>query len=68
MPGPVHLVVHDVSGRRVRVLADKVFSAGENFLTWNGNDGFGQRVGSGIYFARVQGETVVKTRKITLLK
>ena len=60
--------IYSIDGRRVRVLADGVYSAGENFLTWNGNDGSGKRAGSGTYLVRIKGEAVEKTRKITLLK
>jgi len=60
--------IFSIDGRRVRVLADQVFSAGWNTLTWNGIDGSGRSAGSGIYLVRLQGEAVATSNKITLLK
>ncbi len=48
----VQLVVYDVSGRRIRTLADRVFPAGEHRLVWDGADDHGQLVPRGVYFAK----------------
>lgn len=45
--------VFDVSGRRVRTVADEVMLGGETRLSWDGCDGRGSRAGSGVYFARL---------------
>ena len=60
--------VYAVDGRRVRVLADRVYQAGWNLLQWNGRDDGGRGVSSGAYVVLVQGEAETKTHKITLLK
>jgi Right handed beta helix region len=60
--------IYSIDGRRVRVLADQEFSAGWNTLPWNGIDGSGRSVGSGIYLVRLQGEAMATSNKITLLK
>lgn len=60
--------IYSIDGRRVRVLADQVFSAGWNSLAWNGDDNSGRVVGSGIYLIRLQGEATATSNKITLLK
>jgi hypothetical protein len=50
--GRVQVHVYDVAGRRVRLLADRVFPAGEQELVWDGTDDGGRRVGRGVYFVR----------------
>jgi hypothetical protein len=50
--GRVQVHVYDVAGRRVRLLADRVFPAGEQKVVWDGTDDGGRRVGRGVYFVR----------------
>ncbi len=45
--------VYDVSGRLVRRLVRGHFAAGRHALTWDGRDGDGRTVASGVYFVRV---------------
>ncbi|HOD65414.1 MAG TPA: FlgD immunoglobulin-like domain containing protein [candidate division Zixibacteria bacterium] len=66
--GPVTLRVYDVQGRLVRTLANGPFDAGVHSVEWNGTDGTGSAVASGVYLYRLSaGETVV-TRKMILMK
>jgi hypothetical protein len=47
--------VWSVSGARVRTLAaGRTFAAGENALRWDGRNGAGQPVGSGVFLVRVE--------------
>jgi hypothetical protein len=46
----VKVAVYDVSGRMVRELANKMMTAGEHTLSWDGKDSNNQQVGPGIYF------------------
>jgi hypothetical protein len=50
--GRVQVVLYDVTGRRVRQLADRVFPAGEHVLQWDGSDDAGTKVARGVYFVR----------------
>ncbi|MCE9628090.1 MAG: hypothetical protein K8R56_09255, partial [Candidatus Eisenbacteria bacterium] len=50
--GRVQVSIYDVTGRRVRDLADRVFPAGEHTLQWDGTDASGQQVPRGVYFVR----------------
>ena len=50
--GRVQVAIYDVTGRRVRQLADRVFPAGEHSLSWDGTDDGGQKVARGVYFVR----------------
>jgi hypothetical protein len=50
--GRVQVAIYDVSGRRVRLLADRVFPAGEHELRWDGTNDGGQSVARGVYFVK----------------
>ena len=64
--GQVDVSVFDVQGRRVRRLASGHQPAGRQRVTWDGLDGAGHRVSSGVYVARLSlGSHVFR---ITLLR
>ena len=50
--GRVQIGIYDVTGRKVRNLADRVFPAGEQVLHWDGTDDSGSKVPRGVYFVR----------------
>lgn len=66
--GRVRAVVHDASGRLVRVLADRPFPAGEVSLAWDGRDEHGRAVASAVYFVRVEAEYASASAKLVLLR
>jgi hypothetical protein len=66
--GHVHLVVYDVRGRLVNVLAEGDYASGEYKFVWDGQDQQGQRVASGAYFARLETSVGSLVKKIALLK
>jgi hypothetical protein len=67
--GPVRLDIYDVSGRLVRTLEQSQASpAGWHAARWDGHDGDGRSVASGVYFYKLQVGSVVKSGKMTLLK
>jgi len=64
----VRLQLFDVTGRRVRVLADGALAAGRHTLVWDGRLEGGRRAPAGIYFYRLElGAGRVETRKLLLL-
>ncbi|MBN2171991.1 MAG: VCBS repeat-containing protein [Candidatus Krumholzibacteriota bacterium] len=65
---PVRLSIHDVRGRLVAKLVDEALPAGTYVQSWQGRDDSARAVASGIYFARLQVDSQVETRKLTLLK
>ncbi|MCB0307700.1 MAG: T9SS type A sorting domain-containing protein, partial [Calditrichaeota bacterium] len=67
-PGEVQLHIYDVRGRLLRSLVDGPLDAGQHAVTWQGRDGAGERVASGVYFCRLVTEDQTFTRKMTLLK
>lgn len=65
----LRLEVVDLSGRRLRLLADERFAAGAHELMWDGRDDQGRVLPSGLYLARLAGEGIaVRTTKLMLLK
>jgi hypothetical protein len=67
-PGHVRLAVYDVKGQRVRTLVDGEIGAGIHLAVWDGRDFVQARVGSGIYFARLEFGERIEHRKMVLLK
>jgi hypothetical protein len=55
--GRVQIGIYDVTGRKVRSLADRVFPAGEQVLRWDGTDDSGAKVARGVYFVRTSTQT-----------
>jgi hypothetical protein len=70
LPAPqrVRLLLHDVAGRRVALLADREFPAGEHALLWDGRDEAGHPAGSGVYFVRLEAAGVSESQKLVLLR
>jgi subtilisin family serine protease len=66
--GPVGVRVYDTRGRLVRTLADEVLPAGVHSLAWDGLNGAGQAVGSGVYFYRIDTPAGTVTRKLALAR
>lgn len=64
----VTFAVYDVAGRRVAVLVEGMEEAGGHTVTWNGTDGQGGQVSSGVYFARLVAGKNALSRKMILLK
>ncbi len=64
----VRVQVFDLRGRLVADLADRVFPAGKQMVTWDGRDGAGQAASSGEYVFRIAAGWQVETRKALLLR
>src|SRR4029078_13289380 len=66
----VEVKVFDVSGRLVRMLADRQFAAGKHTLTWDGVDNDGHQVARGVYFTQVEylNSRFTDAKKLTVLK
>jgi hypothetical protein len=67
---PVRLDIYNAAGRLVRRLAGERLGAGPHAIPWNGRNGDGAPVASGVYFARcVRDDTgVVATARLVLVK
>lgn len=67
-PGQVRLEIFDLLGRRVAVPVDRVLQAGEHLVIWIGRTGSGEKVSSGIYFARLISDDETAVIRMSLLK
>ncbi|MCP4545202.1 MAG: T9SS type A sorting domain-containing protein [bacterium] len=66
--GSVHLAVFDVRGRLVRELMNTYLEPGAHTVEWNGCDGDGNAVSSGVYFTKLMTAGEQQTRKMVLVK
>ncbi len=60
--------VYDLAGRKVATLVDELQPAGPVIVNWDGEDVYGDRVASGVYFYRVSLDSQAYMGKMTLLK
>ena len=65
--GHVSVKIYDAAGAYIVTLVDRDHSAGAFTVDWDGRSN-GSAVGSGVYFARIEQNGEVRTRKLTLLK
>ena len=66
--GPVRLVVYDLLGQEVKVLAEARMEAGHHAVTWDGMDNLGRPAGSGVYLLRLEAGGSAPVRKMTLMR
>lgn len=65
----VHLAVYDIMGGKVATLIDHdSYQSGSYEVKWDGKNSFGEKVTSGIYFARMEAGNMQKSIKMNLLK
>jgi len=64
----VSLVIYDLSGRRIVVLASDHLPQGHHEVVWQGEDAQGEFLASGVYFYRLEAGEFVQTQKMILLK
>ncbi|MCP4574140.1 MAG: T9SS type A sorting domain-containing protein [bacterium] len=66
--GKVNVGIYNVRGRLVRTLANDVLTEGPNVAIWDGRTDTGNRAASGIYYAKIQYGTEVRSQKLVLMK
>jgi len=64
----VTLSIYNILGQKVRVLVDEYQSAGYKTVNWDGKDGEGRGLATGIYFYRIQAGDFTRTNKMVLMK
>jgi len=67
-PMELSLEVYDIGGRLVRVLLRGTEPAGERSVAWDGRDDSGQRVRSGIFYARLVADGRTIDRSVVSLQ
>ena len=60
------IIVYNLQGQIIREIADQVFSAGCHELIWDGRDGSGNRVSSGIYLLKLETDRGVDFKKLII--
>jgi len=64
----VNLTIYSTQGREIMNLHDGNKAAGSYDLTWDGMDGSGNQISTGVYFVRLQAGENSKTIKMVYLK
>ena len=67
MGGWARLALFDAQGRRVRALAEGVFTPGVHRVLWNGADERGYHLAAAVYFARLETREHMTTTKLILV-
>jgi hypothetical protein len=67
-PAHTTLAVYNILGQEVRVLVDEVKEAGYYSVTWDGRDGSGHEMASGVYFYRLTAGEFRDTKRMMLVK
>jgi hypothetical protein len=66
--GRASITVYNLAGQRVSVLGDGYRSAGNHRVIWDGRDGYGRHVASGVYFARLVHGGSTLMQRMTLVR
>jgi flagellar hook assembly protein FlgD len=64
----VELAVYNMAGQKVVTLVQGVRTAGAYAVRWDGLDGQGQALASGVYVYRLRAGSREQTQKLLLLK
>jgi len=64
----VRLAVHDITGRKLKILANGQHSAGKYEVTWNGTDNSGNAVDPGVYLYKLETDTFTEMKQMMLTK
>ena len=64
----VRLSVYALTGQLVRILVDAERTAGTYSVIWDGRDGAGRDVASGVYLCRMEVDDYLAVRKLLLVK
>lgn len=66
--GSTSLRIYDTRGRVIRTLMNEELSPGDYSLHWDGKTDQGGKVGSGVYFYRLESGEFRTTKKMVLIK
>lgn len=67
-PARVEVRIFNILGQLVRVLLDQDLPAGSHQVTWDGIDGRGKSVATGVYFYRLETAGHAASKKMVVLK
>jgi len=66
--GFIRLEVYNMVGQKLRTLVDEAKTAGEQTVVWDGKDGAGNAVASGVYFYKITAENDFQVGRMIFLK
>jgi hypothetical protein len=66
--GRVCIAAYDITGRRVAVIAEGRFDAGESVIAWDGTGDDGRELGPGLYLVAAEGPEGTAYEKTVLLR
>jgi hypothetical protein len=64
----VTIQIYNVLGQQIHTLIDDTKRAGLHRTTWDGTNRYGDRVGSGVYFVRMEAGPTTETQKVVLVR
>lgn len=64
----VELTVYNIIGQKIVTLQDGSMAPGEHRVVWDGKDGAGHEVASGVYYYRLVTGDKAETKRMTMLK
>ncbi len=64
----VKLSVYNILGQKIKALIDKQQTAGQHVVHWDGKNGAGQQVSTGVYIYKLEAGDFSKTMKMLLLR
>lgn len=70
LPGPARVTVriYSLAGRLIATIADADYPAGLHTLAWDGRDGDGRRVASGVYHCRAEADGRTAHRTLVMIR
>lgn len=60
--------IYNVKGQRVKTIANFDVKGGNSQVSWNGEDDNGQKLASGLYFAKIESGNQSVTKKMLIMK
>jgi hypothetical protein len=66
--GRLVMSIYNLKGERVKVLRDEPVAAGPGHVLWDGTDGAGALVASGVYFCRTRAAGKEDVQKLMLVR
>ena len=66
--GAVQLTIYNVLGQKVRSLLSSTIQAGNHRIRWDGKDGMGHNVSSGVYVVSLKAGAAAVTHRMTLMR
>jgi len=67
-PADVRIDIFNMRGQKVATLLDRHVTAGVHSVRWDGRDGRGVDVGSGVYLYRMEADGLAETAKMVFIR